>query len=123
MPQGLAGEIPYTVITEVRGLLSPLVRPAVLYGHRDRACFAHGPGALFTRRRVAFGRVVVQYGLCGARTDIQPSVRAAQPAESVAEPSGKKLRVVREPSIGDVAARNSGAPPLEDFFLFGDFLV
>jgi len=25
--------------------------------------------------------------------------------------------------MGDVAARNSGAPPLEDFFLFGDFLV
>ena len=102
---------------------SPLVRPAVLYGHRDRARLGAGPRALFTRRRVAFGCVVVQYGLPGARADIQPSVRAAKPAESVAEPGGKKLRVVREPSIGDVAAGNIGAPPAVDFFLLGDFLV
>ena len=102
---------------------SPLVGPAVLYGHRDRARFAAGPGALFSRCRVACGCVVVQYGLRGARADIQPSVRAAQPAERVAEAGGKKPRVVREPSIGDVAARNIGAPALEDFFLFGDFLV
>src|SRR3990172_7393883 len=52
VPQALAGEILYTVIAEPRGLLSPLVRPAVLYGDRDRARLGAGPVALFSRRRI-----------------------------------------------------------------------
>src|SRR3990172_9720304 len=123
VPQALAGEIPYTVGAEARGLLLPLVRPAVLYGYRDRARLAKGPAAIFRRRGVAFGCVVVQYGLPGARADIQPSVRAAQPAERVAEAEGKKFRVVRERSAGDVAAGNASAPAAVDFFLLCDFLL
>src|SRR5262245_10774537 len=123
VPQTFAGEIPYTVIAESRGLLSPPVGPAVLYGHRDGAGFLRGPAAFLSRRRVVFGYVVVQYSLAGARSDIQPSVRAAQPAERVAEAGGKKLRVAREPSVDDVAAGNVGALAAVDFFLLGDFLV
>src|SRR5262245_20534870 len=92
LPQTLAREIPHTVITELLGLLLPCVRPAVLDGHRDRARLIAGPSALFTRF-ISFGRVIVQHGLPGPRSDIKPSVRATKPAESVAEPGGKKLRV------------------------------
>src|SRR5262249_23488013 len=118
-----AGEIPYTVITEARGLLSPLVRATILYGHRDRARLAAGHRALFIRCLIVFARVVVQYGLPGARSDIQPPVRAAKPAESIAEPGGKKLRVAREPAVGDVAPGNIGAAAAVDFFLLANFLV
>src|SRR5215475_303999 len=114
LPQTLAGEIPHTVITELLGLPLPCVRPAVLDGHRDRARLVAGPSTLFTRCLVPFGRVIVQYGLPGARSDIQPSVRATKPAESVAEPGGKKLRVVREPPADDVAAGHVGAPAAVD---------
>ena len=121
--QTLAGEIPYTFITEARGLMSPLVRATILYGHRDRVRLAAGHRALFTRCLIVFARVVVQYGLPGARADIQPPVRAAKPAESIAEPGGKKLRVAREPAVGDVAAGNIGAAAAVDFFLLANFLV
>src|SRR5687768_12841728 len=59
LPQTLAGEIPYTVITETRGLLLPLVRPAVLDGNRDRARLAAGPRAILSRRPSVFRCVVV----------------------------------------------------------------
>src|SRR3972149_2353771 len=62
VPQALAGEIVYTVIAEPRGLLFPLVCPAVLYGDRDRARLGAGPAALFSRRRIVLRCVVVEYG-------------------------------------------------------------
>src|ERR1043166_2149340 len=123
LPQTLAGEIPYAVTTEARGPLSPPVGLAILYRHRDGARLIAGPRALFTRRRVGLGCVVVQYGLPVARSDIQPSVRATQPAERVAEAGRKKLRVVRKPSTSDVTAGNVGAPAPVDFFLLVEFLV
>src|SRR5512145_968202 len=123
LAQTFAGEISYTVSAEARGLLSPPVGPAILYRHRDRARLLPGPAAFLRRRRLAFGCVVVQYRLRGARADIQPSVRAAQPAERVAEAGGKKLRVVSEPSVDDVAAGPVGAPAAVDFFLLGEFFV
>ena len=64
--------------------------------------------------------IVVEYGLPLARADIQPSVRAAELAERVAEAGGKNLRVVREPSVRGVAP---GTPSAVDFFLLGEFLV
>src|SRR5262249_24439530 len=123
VPQTLAGEIPYTVIAEARGPLLPLIRPTVLYGHCDCAHLAAGPRALFTRRPVVFGCVVVQYSLPGARSDIQASVRAAQSAERVAEAGAQKFQVVREPSTGDVTAGNIGGAAAVDFFLRCDFLI
>src|SRR5262245_54493165 len=75
LPQTPAEEIPYTVITELLGLLLPLVRAAVLDGHRDRSRLVAGPRTLFTRCLIVFGRrVVVQYGLPGARADLPPAV-------------------------------------------------
>src|SRR3990172_12540122 len=52
LAQAFAGEILYTVIAEPRGLLFPLVCPAVLDGDRDRAGLGAGPAALFSRRRI-----------------------------------------------------------------------
>src|ERR1043166_5987297 len=95
LPQGLAGEIPYTVSAEDRGLLLPLICPAVLYRHRNRARPAAQPGALFSWRRVVSYCVVVQDRLPFAGPDIQPSVGATQTAERVAEPGGKKFRIIR----------------------------
>src|SRR3972149_8379074 len=99
VPQALAGEILYTVIAEPRGLLFPLVSPAVLYGDRDRARLGAGPAALFSRRRIVLRRVVVQYGVPLARADIQPSVRVAEPAERVAEARGENLPLARQPPV------------------------
>ena len=123
LPQTFAGEILYAVIAEPRGLLSPLVRPAVFYGDCDRARLGAGPAALFSRRRIVFRCVIVEYGLALARSDIQPTVRAAEAAERVSNAGGKNLRVGRQPSVRNVAAENIRAPSAVDFFLLGELLV
>jgi hypothetical protein len=74
LPQELAGKIPYTVSAEDCCMQPPLVRPAILYGHRDRAHPANGQGALFSRSRVFFECLVVSYGLPVACSDIELSV-------------------------------------------------
>src|SRR5581483_2437471 len=121
LPQTLAGEIAYAVVAEARCPPMPFVRPAVLDRHRNRAHFAGGPRAHFTRR-VGFGRVVVQNGLAGAGADIQPSVRAAQRTERSAE-AGKHLQIAQERSAGDVAFGDVGAATVKYFLLLGDLLV
>jgi len=108
-------------ITDTRGLLAPFIGPAILDRERDRARLLRGPAAFLTRR--GFRCIVVQYRLSRARSDIQPTIRAAQLGERVAEPRGKKLGVLREPSADDVAARNVGALAAVDFFLLAEFLV
>jgi len=123
LPQAFAGEITYTVIAEASGLLFPVVPPAVFDGDRDRARLWGGAAALFSRRRGIFGYIVVQDGLPLARSDIEPSVRAAQPAESVAEAGRKKLRVARESPVGGVDPATIGAPAAVDFFLLEKFLL
>src|ERR1043165_6950250 len=121
LTQTFAGEIAYAVITDTRGLLAPFIGPAILDRERDRARLLRGPAAFLTRR--GFRCIVVQYRLPRARSDIQPTIRAAQFGERVAEAGGKKLGVLREPSAGDVAARNVGALAAVDVFLLAEFLI
>src|SRR5262245_13929499 len=115
LPQALAVEVAQVVFPDPHGLLPPLLRPAVLYGERDRARLAAG-------RRVV-GRVVVQYGVAAASADIQPAVSAAQAPQRGAEAGGQEFHVGRERAVGDVAAGNFGSPAAEDLFLLREFLV
>jgi hypothetical protein len=120
LPQALTGEIAQAIVAEARRLLSPLVRPAILDGNRDRVRLGSGPAALFRRCGIVLGCVIVEYGLALARANIQPSVRALEAAERVAKAVGKNLRLVREPSVRDVARLTVS---VIDFFLLGEFLV
>src|SRR5581483_920346 len=118
LAQTFAGEILNPLGAEARRLLLPLVRAPIFDGNRHGARLRAGAGALRSRRIA--GRVVLEDRLPFARADVEPAVRAAEPAERRAKISGENLRVRRQAAVGGVTP---GAAPAIDFFLLGELLV